>query len=65
MYICVKCKKEMRCKKNGIIVRYGESHCYASDKYKCPSCGNEILACNTNNFQCIKEIKEESLFQMD
>lgn len=44
MYICVKCKIEMVCRKNGVDVVYGTSHVYASDVYECPECGAQIAA---------------------
>lgn len=65
MYICTKCKAEMRCVKNGVIARWGRSHCYAGDKFECPRCKSEILACNSVPFQSIREIKPEILVQMD
>lgn len=43
MFICVKCRKEMRCDKNGVGADFGNGHVYPSDRYKCPSCGQEIL----------------------
>lgn len=45
MYICVPCKCVMRCEKNGVGARWGKSHVYASDCFKCPACGHEILSC--------------------
>lgn len=46
LYACVKCRKEMRCDKNGVGFDYGNGHVYPSDRYKCDSCGAEILAMN-------------------
>lgn len=65
MYICTKCKKEMRCEKTGVIARWGDSHCYAGDKFRCPKCKSEILACNATPFRSTKEPAPEILFQMD
>jgi DNA-directed RNA polymerase subunit RPC12/RpoP len=65
LYICVKCKQEMVCKKTGMIARWGESHCYAGDKFECPECKSEILACNTNSFHGTHPIAQEILVQMD
>lgn len=44
MFVCVNCKKEMRCFKNGVDVVFGTSHVYASDVYICPECGNKIAS---------------------
>ena len=46
MYICVKCKEEMLCDKNSVGADFGLGHVYASDRFKCPNCGNMILATN-------------------
>ena len=46
MIICVKCKKEMRCVKTGIGADYSNGHVYAGDKFRCISCGIEIISTN-------------------
>ena len=47
MNVCVQCKKEMVCHKNGVNVRFGNGeHCYIGDSFKCPECGNEIVVTN-------------------
>ena len=43
MVVCYKCGKEMKCSKNGIGVRYGESHVYPGDLYICICCGKQII----------------------
>lgn len=65
MYICLKCKREMKCMKVGVIARWGDSHCYASDKYECPECKSEILACNATPFYSTSDFAPEILVQMD
>jgi len=51
MLICVKCKKEMKVKKNGVVVKYNEGHhCYSSDVYECKDCGATIALTNNNSF---------------
>jgi len=50
MYVCVKCRKEMRCDKTGVGVDFGNGHVYAGDRYKCPACGNEVVATNSNPY---------------
>jgi len=44
MYICVRCRLEMRCDKNGVGADFGNGHVYASDRWRCPQCGTMILA---------------------
>ena len=46
MYVCVECRYEMRCDKNGVGARYGTAHVYAGDRYICPVCGKMILVTN-------------------
>jgi DNA-directed RNA polymerase subunit RPC12/RpoP len=50
MIICVDCKKEMKCMKNGVKVRYGADHCYSGDLYECQSCGKEVINTNDNPY---------------
>jgi predicted RNA-binding Zn-ribbon protein involved in translation (DUF1610 family) len=52
MLICVECKREMTCDKNGVWIDFGCGHVYPSDRFKCPSCGRLILNsgnCNANH----------------
>ncbi len=47
MIICVGCRVEMRCDKNGVGAHFGgHGHVYPSDRFRCPVCGVMIL--NTN-----------------
>ena len=46
MFVCSTCKREMRCDKNGIGVRWRGCHVYWGDRYKCPKCGATVI--NTN-----------------
>ena len=41
--ICVKCKKELRCIENGVVVRWNKNWCRVADKYVCSVCGYELL----------------------
>lgn len=46
--ICVPCRVEMRCEKNGVLVNdpqvgYLDATYWHGDKYKCPACGHEIV----------------------
>jgi len=43
MLICVKCRREMHCVKNGFGARWGAAHYYAGDLFKCPNCGWEVV----------------------
>lgn len=49
MYICVPCRKEMRCDKNGVGADWGNGHVYPADRYKCDFCGYTILSTNQNS----------------
>lgn len=46
MLVCVDCKKEMTVVKNGYGVRYGQSHVYPGDLFKCKSCNVEVIRTN-------------------
>jgi len=46
MIICIDCKKEMTVIKNGYGVRYGKSHVYPGDVFKCKSCNTEVIQTN-------------------
>ena len=48
MFVCVKCRADMRCDKNGVGIDYGHGHVYAGDRWKCPKCGHMIINCNDN-----------------
>lgn len=39
MIICCKCRREMRCDKNGVGADFGHGHVYPTDRFKCPECG--------------------------
>lgn len=54
MYICVKCKREMQCIKNGVGADYGHGHVYPGDLYKCGVCGFELLSTVGNPTSDIK-----------
>lgn len=46
--VCAKCKKELRCKKNEIIVEElvlsKSCRIWEADLWECPKCGAEIIA---------------------
>ena len=43
MNICIKCKKEMICKKTGVTIHYGNGHCYSGDLFECNFCKSQIV----------------------
>ena len=47
MKICVTCKVELHCLKNGVGADFGHEHVYAGDLYSCGICGMEVLLCNS------------------
>jgi hypothetical protein len=47
MYICLDCKKQLVCTKNGVGADFGLGHIYPGDTFKCPKCGLGILATNS------------------
>ena len=46
MYVCVKCKQEMRCAKNEVGVNTGLGRVHSGDMYVCPGCECRIIAAN-------------------
>jgi len=51
MKICFRCKKEMRCKKNGMVAVWKKNHAYAGDLFECPNCKSNILVTNVSPHQ--------------
>lgn len=43
MKVCVKCRREMRCKENGVLCHFGAGHAYPGDLFECHHCGNQIV----------------------
>lgn len=48
MIICVKCRKEMSCHKNGVVAHFGHGHVYPGDLFRCSECGGEVLKATTS-----------------
>lgn len=46
MIVCVGCREEMRCDKNGVGANFGNGHVYPADRFKCPVCGAMALVTN-------------------
>ena len=67
MNICVKCKKEMTCQKNGVVAVWHGTHCYRGDTYSCKSCGTTILSIDAKPYHDpdALEIEEAYLINMD
>ncbi len=49
MKICVDCRIELRCLKNGVGADFGHGHVYPGDLYVCPACKSQVLLCNSNS----------------
>jgi len=60
MYICHKCKKEMRCEKNGVTALFKRDHGYSGDLFKCPSCQYIMLATSREAY-IVSEFTKASL----
>ena len=41
--VCVPCRKDMRCVKTGVVVHWGNGHCYAGDRFACTNCPADIV----------------------
>ena len=52
MVVCARCKKEMRCIKTGMTVRFREDgqHAFAGDMLECPECKATIAVTNANSY---------------
>lgn len=61
MVVCVKCKKEMQCIDMGIAARWNGTHAYPGDLFECPTCGAQILKCNTAPVYCDK-LREKDIY---
>lgn len=46
--MCVKCGRQLKCKKNEVIVEESVGNCsyciWEADLWECPKCGTEIIA---------------------
>lgn len=51
MLICNKCKKEMKCVRTGVTVRFTSSWVYSADLFECQSCGNQIIKCASEGYE--------------
>lgn len=65
MYVCVGCKKEMKCDKNGVGADFGRGHVYPADRYVCKICGQQILATNLNPIQDPEYRTQDEYLKMD
>lgn len=50
MKICTECLSELRCIKTGVVLYYGNGHCYSGDKFQCPQCQFSIIDANGSSF---------------
>lgn len=66
MKVCVKCRREMRCKSNGVLCHYGGGHTYPGDLFKCNFCGNEIIVTNTSpSHFTMEQLAGQTLIEME
>ena len=56
MKICIDCKQEMRCKKNGVSAVFSGDHCYMGDVYECPTCKKTVLVTSETPFHSANEL---------
>lgn len=42
--VCLTCKVEYTCWKNGVLAKVGHNTLRSGDQWKCPVCGHEIIA---------------------
>lgn len=62
--ICPECRRDMRCVKNGIIVRYSGVRCYAGDRYRCQECGGETVVCTAEPWDSKGVVRPDVLLEM-
>jgi len=62
MYVCVACRKELRCLKNGVGLDYGHGHVYPSDTFVCPGCGIQIASSGNVNAIHDPEYKSQDTY---
>ena len=65
MYICIACKKEMLCFKNGVGIDYGNGHVYPSDIFECPYCQVRIAATNRNSIHDPEHKTQDAYINME
>ena len=65
MYICVKCRREMQCLKNGVGADFGFGHVYPGDMFECRFCGIKILATNRNSIYDPEHRTQEAYVLME
>lgn len=63
MYICVKCRKRMKCSKTGGLIRWDKTTGQSADAYKCLHCGAEVMVTAPNSFQAMD--MDEDYFYLD
>ncbi len=47
--ICRDCQVEMRCKENGVKVRWKKRRVRRGDAWECPRCGVEVIVFNPDS----------------
>lgn len=64
MNICTKCKREMHCTRNGVIVRFNKHYCFSGDKFQCSECKSEFITGFGQSFEHKGEIDKKFLIEM-
>ncbi len=66
MKICIDCRREMKCIKNGVFAHFGDGHVYSGDSYQCPKCLCRLLDCTTKPWHHpdIEGVKRENVVDM-
>jgi hypothetical protein len=58
--VCLKCKKEMTCRKNGVFAKVCHNHLLAGDRFECTTCGHEIVTGWARESQEVSELAMKS-----
>ena len=56
--ICIKCNREFRVKRNGVLVHVGNQNYFSADLWECPQCDTEIISGYGNDFFNVENPKD-------
>lgn len=65
MIICAKCLGELKCTKNGVILKWGTGHCYSSDRFECKHCDITVLNAPGSSFFADEFSEELEVVEME